>query len=253
MNLGLGNVWSAISEQGYTKMFYFEGGWSDPNNFFKQFISGALIAVVMTGLDQDMMQKNLTSKSLRDAQKNVFTFSFILIFANILFLTLGGMLYIYAAQSGIVAPERTDLLYPEIAINNLGPTIGIVFILGLIAAAYSSADSALTALTTSFCIDFLDFEKRELTEAQKKKMRLITHISFSLLLLVVIIVFKALNNDAIINKPLHMVRLYLRAHSRIIRIWHIIQTAHYRPLCHDRLYCSSCHFLYPRYKFSGVV
>ncbi len=201
-NLGLdiSGVWDEISKNGYNDMFYFEGGWSDPNNFFKQFISGALIAVVMTGLDQDMMQKNLTCKSLKDAQKNVFTFSIILIFANLLFLTLGAMLYIYSAQSGIIAPERTDLLYPEMAINHLGPTIGIVFILGLIAAAYSSADSALTALTTSFCIDFLDFEEKERTEAQKKRVRLITHVAFSILLFFVIIFFKALNNDAIINK-----------------------------------------------------
>lgn len=200
LNLGVGDIWGAISDAGYTKMFYFEGGWSDPNNFFKQFISGVLLAVVMTGLDQDMMQKNLTCKSLEDAQKNVFAFSFVLIFAKLLFIVLGGMLYLYAVHNSIALPERSDLLFPEMAINHLGPTIGIVFILGLIAAAYSSADSALTALTTSFCVDFLDFEIKDRSESQKKKIRLITHVGFSLVLLIVIVIFKALDNDAIINQ-----------------------------------------------------
>ncbi len=200
LDLSVRAMWNEISQAGYTEMFYFEGGWSDPNNFFKQFISGALIAIVMTGLDQDMMQKNLTCKSLGDAQKNVFAFSFTLIFANILFLGLGGLLYIYSMKSGIALPERSDLLFPEIAINHLGPSIGIIFVLGLIAAAYSSADSALTALTTSFCIDFLDFERTERSEEQKKYTRLKVHIAFSLILFFVIVLFKLLNNEAIINQ-----------------------------------------------------
>lgn len=193
-------LWGAIKSAGYTKMFYFDGGWSDPNNFFKQFISGALIAIVMTGLDQDMMQKNLTCKSLGDAQKNIFSFSIILVFANFVFLALGGLLYVYSSHLGIAIPEQTDLLYPSISINHLGPTAGIIFLLGLIAAAYSSADSALTALTTSFCIDFLDFEKKDRTEEQKKQLRWKVHIAFSILLFIVIVIFKALNNDAIINE-----------------------------------------------------
>lgn len=200
LDMSLSQMWGEISNQGYTKMFYFGDGWSDPNNFYKQFISGALIAIVMTGLDQDMMQKNLTCKSLGDAQKNVFTFSFILIFANLLFLVLGGLLYVYSMKSGIAIPDRTDLMYPEIALNHLGSGIGIVFILGLIAAAYSSADSALTALTTSFCIDFLDFERTERSEEEKKNLRLKVHIAFSVILFIVIASFKLLNNDAIINQ-----------------------------------------------------
>ena len=200
LDMSLSQMWGEISNQGYTKMFYFGDGWSDPNNFYKQFISGALIAIVMTGLDQDMMQKNLTCKSLGDAQKNVFTFSFILIFANLLFLVLGGLLYVYSMKSGIAIPDRTDLMYPEIALNHLGSGIGIIFILGLIAAAYSSADSALTALTTSFCIDFLDFERTERSEEEKKNLRLKVHIAFSVILFIVIASFKLLNNDAIINQ-----------------------------------------------------
>ena len=200
LDISLGGMWTAVSDAEYTEIFYFEGGWSDANNFFKQFVSGALIAIVMTGLDQDMMQKNLTCRSLGDAQKNVFTFSIVLIFANILFLTLGGLLYLYSVQSGIMIPDRSDLLFPEIAINHLGPSVGVIFILGLIAAAYSSADSALTALTTSFCIDFLDFERQDRSEADKKKTRLKVHVGFSLVLFLVIVLFKMLNNDAIINQ-----------------------------------------------------
>ncbi len=200
LGLSAGGMIQEIRDAGYDKMFYFKGGWSDPNNFFKQFISGALIAIVMTGMDQDMMQKNLTCKTLRDAQKNIFTFSTILVFANLLFLTLGALLYVYANHEGITIPEKTDLLYPEIALNQLGPVIGIIFVLGLIAAAYSSADSALTALTTSFCIDFLDFESSNRTEEQQKGTRLKVHIGFSLILFAVIAVFNSLNNDAIINE-----------------------------------------------------
>ena len=200
LELNLSGLWAEMKSAGYTRMFYFDGGWSDPNNFFKQFISGAFIAIVMTGLDQDMMQKNLTCKTLGDAQKNIFTFSVILIFANILFLSLGALLYVYAGKQGIAIPDKTDLLYPMIALQHLGPTIGIIFVLGLIAAAYSSADSALTALTTSFCIDFLDFERKVRSEEDKKTLRRQVHISFSILLFLVIVIFKAVNDDAIINQ-----------------------------------------------------
>jgi SSS family transporter len=191
---------SLIQNSDYAQLFFFEGGWADPNNFFKQFVSGALITVVMTGLDQDMMQKNLSCRTLGEAQKNVYLFSVILVFANLLFLTLGALLYIYAASIGLEIPEKTDQLYPTLALLHLSPTIGIVFILGLIAAAYSSADSALTALTTSFCVDFLDFEKTDKTEEEKKKTRWAVHIGFSLILLTVILIFDALSNDAVINE-----------------------------------------------------
>ena len=200
MGLSASQIIPSIKASDYSQMFFWEGGWNDPNNFFKQFVSGALIAVVMTGLDQDMMQKNLTCKSLGDAQKNVFVFSVILIFANLLFLGLGAMLYMYADQIQLIIPERTDQLYPLIALEHLPPFVGIVFIIGLIAAAYSSADSALTALTTSFCIDFLDFNKKERTEEEKKKLRILVHICFSILLLVIIILINSLNKAAIINK-----------------------------------------------------
>ncbi len=189
-----------VKNSDYSQMFFFEGGWSDPNNFFKQFIAGALITIVMTGLDQDMMQKNLSCPNIKDAQKNMFTFSFILIFANLVFLTLGALLYIYAANVGIEIPENPDLLFPQIALQHLSPTIGILFMLGLLAAAYSSADSALTALTTSFCIDFLDFEKSELPPAQQKRKRFQVHLGFSALLFTLIMIFNAVNNESVITQ-----------------------------------------------------
>lgn len=194
----LGGMIAMIRASDYSQMFFWD--WADGNNFFKQVISGMLIAVVMTGLDQDMMQKNLSCRSLKDAQKNVYTFSVILIFANLLFLSLGALLYIYAANIGLSIPEETDQLYPTIALQHLPPYIGIFFILGLIAAAYSSADSALTALTTSFCVDFLGFEKVEGQEEEKKKKRLWVHVGFSLLLFLVIIGFNWLNDKAVINQ-----------------------------------------------------
>lgn len=158
-----------------------------------------LIAVVMTGLDQDMMQKNLSCRSLGEAQKNVGLFSIILVFANLLFLGLGACLYIYAAENGIAIPEKTDQLFPLIALNHLAPFVGVIFVLGLIAAAYSSADSALTSLTTSFCVDFLGFENSAKDELSKRKIRLAVHLAFTLLLLIVILAFNTLNNDAVIN------------------------------------------------------
>ncbi|RME12855.1 MAG: sodium:solute symporter, partial [Bacteroidetes bacterium] len=199
MDTDLGGLISTIRESDYSKVFFFENGWSDPNNFFKQFFSGALITIVMTGLDQDMMQKNLSCPNIKDAQKNMFTFSGILFFTNLLVLSLGAALYLYANHHGIETPGRSDYMYPTIALNHLPTFIGLTFILGLIAAAYSSADSALTALTTSFCVDFLNFEESEKTEVEKRKVRRMVHVGFSLLLLVTILIFNALNDDAVIN------------------------------------------------------
>ena len=202
LGTGIGGLGALIQQSDYSQIFFFEGGWSDPNNFYKQFFGGALIAIVMTGLDQDMMQKNLSCRNIGEAQKNMFTFSIILVFVNFLFLALGALLYIYSAQKGIDIPGKTDELYPMIALQHLSPIVGILFILGIIAAAYSSADSALTSLTTSFCIDFLDFEKKDRTEKEKRRTRLIVHLSFSVILLVVILIFNNLNNDAVINNLL---------------------------------------------------
>ncbi|MDX1940458.1 MAG: sodium:solute symporter [Saprospiraceae bacterium] len=196
------NFWDLmgmVQKSDYSQMFFFKGGWSDPNNFFKQFISGALITITMTGLDQDMMQKNLSCKTIGDAQKNMFSFSVTLLFVNILFLSLGALLYIYASNIGIEIPAKTDYLYPTIAFKHLPPIMGIVFILGLIAATYASSDSALTALTTSFCVDFLNFEKTEEPEQLQQRKRFYVHIGMTLLLFVIIMIFNIINNEAVIN------------------------------------------------------
>ena len=178
----------------------------DKNYFLKSFFGGVFITICMTGLDQDMMQKNLTCKSLKDAQKNMLSFSVVLTFVTFLFLLLGALLFIYAKQNNIAIPlldgkPKTDLLFPEIALNSgLGITLGITFILGLIAAAYSSADSALTSLTTSFCVDILDMKDK--SEQQQKSIRKKTHIAMSVLLVVVIIAFKYILNSNVINSLL---------------------------------------------------
>ncbi|WP_420579692.1 sodium:solute symporter [Reichenbachiella sp.] len=172
--------------------------WQAPRNFFKQFIAGAFIAIVMTGLDQDMMQKNLTCRSLGDAQKNVFWFSIVLIFANLLFLSLGVLLYHFVEVNQIDLTNTTDALFPYLAMNHFGILGGIVFLLGITAAAYSSADSALTALTTSFYIDFLDKDPSQ----NDGKKRMMVHFGFSILIFFVILIFQAINNDSVINSVL---------------------------------------------------
>ncbi|MFK7973172.1 MAG: sodium:solute symporter, partial [Bacteroidia bacterium] len=183
MDWGPGDMVQAIRKSDYSQWFFFEGGWGDPNNFFKQFLGGAFLTIVMTGLDQDMMQKNLTCKTLPDAQKNMFVFSGVLFFVKLMFVGLGALLFIYATETNIAIAsegcalclqesldplmscgfncERTDQLFPSIALGSLHPLVGAVFLIGLIAAAYSSADSALTALTTSFCVDILDMEEKQ--------------------------------------------------------------------------------------------
>jgi Na+/proline symporter len=168
--------------------------WKGESNFFKMFFSGIFITVVMTGLDQDMMQKNLTVGTLKDAQKNMYWLSANIVFVNFIFLTLGAMLYVYAEQKGIALPERKDMVFAELALNHLPLIVGVPFVLGTVAAAYSSADSALTSLTTSFSIDFLEFNGVEVTE----KKRISVHIGFSLLLFLAILVFSSFENESIV-------------------------------------------------------
>jgi len=201
MDLDVAGIISTIRESELSKVWYTDIGWNDPNNLWKQLISGALIALAMTGLDQDMMQKNLTCRSIGDAQKNMFTFSIVLVFANLLFLSLGALLYIYADYVQLTLPEKSDQLYPLIALGHMPAIVGVAFLLGLIAAAYSSADSALTSLTSSFCVDFLGFETEgHRTEAQKKALRLQVHLGFSALLFIVVVVTNMLDAGAIINE-----------------------------------------------------
>ncbi|MEM0939953.1 MAG: sodium:solute symporter [Bacteroidota bacterium] len=175
----------------------FNWEWQSERNFFKQFFSGAFIAIVMTGLDQDMMQKNLTCKNIGEAQKNIFWFCVILVIVNFLFLSLGVLLYQYAEIRGIVLPKRTDNLFPILAVNEFSFLGSITFLLGITAAAYSSADSALTALTTSFCVDFLGFRKENFE--QRKKLRISIHFVFSMVLFFVILIFQIINKESVIN------------------------------------------------------
>ena len=189
------SVWANVQTEGLGQVFFFEGGWTDPNNFWKQFVAGAFIAIVMTGLDQDMMQKNLTCRNLEEAQKNMVSFSLVLVVVNFMFLLLGALLAIYALRQGIVV-ERSDQLYPTIALQYLPVGVGLVFILGLVAAAYSSADSALTALTTSFCVDFLGFKMEE--DTAPTQIRYWVHVGFSILLFGVIVLFWIINDQSVI-------------------------------------------------------
>jgi Na+/proline symporter len=200
LNMDISALWEEVSKRGHNQIFFWEGGWEDPNFFFKQFLSGALITIVMTGLDQDMMQKNLACRNLRDAQKNMFTFCIILVFANLLFLFMGGLLYVYSDLAGIPIPEKSDQLFPMLALTQLPAVVGIAFIIGLIAAAYSSADSALTALTTSVCVDFLNFEKGNRTEKAAFNLRRLVHFSMSIILFLVIMLFSTIHDKAIITK-----------------------------------------------------
>ena len=199
LGLDFRQMFNSVWESDYSKMVFFE--WQDRKYYLKQLLSGAFIAVVMTGLDQDMMQKNLSCRSLRDAQKNMFSFSVILIFVNFLFLFLGASLFIFANTKGITLPVRSDDIFPTLAIHYLGPLAGITFVIGIISAAYTSADGALTALTTSFSIDILGMNKNNrLDEKRKEKTRYAVHLSFAFVLLVVIVVFRAINDEAVIDK-----------------------------------------------------
>ena len=175
----------------------------EKNYFLKSFVGGMFITICMTGLDQDMMQKNLTCKSLKEAQKNMIVFSIVLVVVTFIFLLLGALLFIYSEKFGIMIPKlngstNTDLLFPEIALNsNLGSLIGITFLLGLIAAAYSSADSALTSLTTSYCVDIIDIKDK--TQKYQTKIRKRAHLVMSSILVLVIIIFDNYLNRSVID------------------------------------------------------
>jgi len=200
-NLGMdfGQMFDRIWQGDHSRMIFTD--FHDKRYFLKQLLSGAFIAIVMTGLDQEMMQKNLSCRTLKDAQKNMFSFSLVMVVVNFLFLILGAALYIFSETRGIPLPARSDDLFPIMAINYLGPLAGLMFVIGIISAAYPSADGALTSLTTSFSIDFLGLNKRkDLVEKQKMRIRYGVHISFALLLLTVIVVFRAINNMAVIDK-----------------------------------------------------
>ena len=187
-----------LREKGITRMFVTE--WQHERFFLKQFLSGMFITIVMTGLDQEMMQKNLSCRNIREAQKNMFTFSFILVFVNLLFLFLGAILLIYAGTLNLDV-QMSDDLFPTIALRYLSPLAGLVFLIGIISAAFPSADGALTSLTTSFTIDFMGLDKRSgITEKKRTRIRYAVHLSVAAVFLVAILVFRAMNDRAVIDK-----------------------------------------------------
>ena len=197
MDLSFTSVVSLINESDYSKTFFFDD-WTDKKYFFKQFFSGMFMAIVMTGLDQDQMQKNLSCRNLKDAQKNMTVFSLILIFVDLIFLSLGALLYIYSDTFNLIQPLNADMLFPNIALNSGLPIyVGILFIVGIIAAAYSSADSALTSLTTAFCVDIIEFDKQK--PQDQIKTRKYVHLLFSFILLAVILIFNAINDESVIK------------------------------------------------------
>jgi SSS family transporter len=197
MGWSLGEAIAQVRSSDLSRVFFFD----DPKPgtyFWKQFLGGMFIAIAMTGLDQDMMQKNLSCRSIGEAQKNMVSFSLVLVVVNLVFLTLGALLYLYVERFGIEVPSRADQLYPMLATDGgLPVVVGLLFLLGLIAAAYSSADSALTALTTSVCVDVLEIDKRP--EEQRVALRRRVHMIMSVVMVLLILLFKALNDDSVIK------------------------------------------------------
>ncbi len=197
MDLSLGEMISQVMEGESARIWVFDG-WQKENHFFKHFLAGAFITIVMTGLDQDMMQKNLSCKNIKEAKKNMYLMSLSLIPVNLIFLFLGAVLIQFAQFRGIAIPESTDNFFPMIATGGYLPqVVGIFFIIGLVAAAYSSADSALTALTTSFTVDILEAQKWE--EEKLTKTRRWVHLGISVVLGLVIMLFRAINDESVIS------------------------------------------------------
>lgn len=207
LNLSIPQAFDTIKNSGYSKIFFFEDFLTSKFHISKALLGGIFVTIAMTGLDQDLMQKNLSCKNIGEAQKNMFTFTGVFIIINIFFLSVGALLYVFASKNGIEVPldaitgkPRTDFLFPEIALNHLATIPAIVFMLGLTAATFATTDSALTALTTSFCVDFLGMGKEE---NQNKKnaiqKRHMVHVSFSILMFLVILVINALNSSSVVS------------------------------------------------------
>jgi Na+/proline symporter len=207
LDLSIPQAFETIKNSSYSKIFFLDDFLSNKFYLSKQFIGGIFVTIAMTGLDQDLMQKNLSMKTIGEAKKNMFTFTGIFVILNIFFLSVGALLYVYAAKYGIEIPldhvtgkPRTDFLFPEIALNHLTTVPAIVFMLGLTAATFATTDSALTALTTSFCVDFLGMNKKENLEKEGAvKKRHMVHIGFSILMFLVILVINALNSSSVVS------------------------------------------------------
>lgn len=202
LGLGLLETIETVKESSYSKIFFWDDLVGDRIHFWKHFLGGVFVTVAMTGLDQDLMQKNLSMKTIGEAQKNMLTFTGIFVVINLFFLAVGALLYIYAGQNGIdvEAMPTPDYLYPEIALHHLAIVPGIVFMMGLTAATFATTDSALTALTTSFCVDFLNFNKKtDPNDRSLVRTRNRVHFAFSVIMLLVILVFRVINDDSVVN------------------------------------------------------
>ncbi len=197
LNLTISELITTISQSEYSRIFFFDN-WHDKRFFIKQFFSGAFIAIVMTGLDQDLMQKNLSCRNIKEAQKNMIWYSIALVPVNLLFLSLGALLYIFCVKTNFPIPASADDLFPAIATQPFMPSFFlIIFILGLVSVTYSSADSALTALTTSFTIDILKAHKKG--DVFLARTRKTVHIAMAIVLILLILVFKLINNQSVIS------------------------------------------------------
>lgn len=204
MNLSIGEAFEAVKNSNYSKVFFFDD-WLKSTHFVKQLLGGMFVTIAMVGLDQDLMQKNLSCKNIGEAQKNMYTFTGIFVLINIFFLSVGALLYMYAEKNGIAVPmvdgvARTDLLFPEIAFHHLTIIPAIIFLLGLTAATFATTDSALTALTTSFCVDFLGMDKLEYQNKPNIiRTRHLVHIGFSFIMLFVILVINFFNDASVVS------------------------------------------------------
>ena len=198
LDISLVKLFTTVKESKMSTMFITD--WHNERFFIKNFFSGMFITIVMTGLDQEMMQKNLSCRNIKEAQKNMFTFSGILVFVNLLFLFLGALLLIYVQKNGVIV-SNSDEIFPTVALRYLGPTAGLVFLIGLISASFPSADGALTSLTTCVSIDFLGLEQRQgISEQTKTRIRYLVHIIIAIVFFVSIMMFSRLNDKAVIDK-----------------------------------------------------
>ncbi len=196
LNLNISEAFHKMQTAGYTKLFNTD--WKAGSFFLKHILGGMFIAITMTGLDQEMMQKNISVKNLKDSQKNMMTFTAVLLVVNLMFLFLGGLLQLFAASKGMtVAP---DDLFPTIAINSeLAGALGIIFIIALISALFPSVDGAITSLTSSYCMDILDLQKSGADEAVKKRTRIKVHLCFALIFFLMVLLFKWINDKLIVD------------------------------------------------------
>ena len=196
LDLSFGETMTSLNNGGYTQIFNMDP--NSPGFFLKQIIGGIFITVAMTGLDQEMMQKNISVRTLKDSQKNMITFSFIIVVVNFLFLLLGGLLYLYASANGV--DVKGDDLFPTVALQYLPQFIGIIFIIGLISALFPSADGAITALTSSFCIDILGLKRdKDMSEAAQMRTRKIVHLTVAAIFMICVMIFKVIDNKSIIT------------------------------------------------------